>query len=86
MSYEDTLLALSYLGIKPEDACIMVFNEDGTGEMTVVGEKMPFKYSTSFGKITVTEDGEKSTSKYKVEGDLLTITDDDGFTMKFKKY
>lgn len=85
MSYDETLLALSYLGIKPEDAWTMVFNKDGTGEMTVTGETMPFKYSTSLGKITLTMDGEKSASKYKIEGDLLTITDDDGTTLKLKK-
>lgn len=85
VSYEDTLLALSYLGIKPEDTWIMVFNKDGTGEMTVMGETMSIKYSTSLGKVTITMDGEKSASKYKIEGDSLTLTDDDGTSMKFKK-
>ncbi len=45
----------------------MVINEDGTGYMDMMGEKLEFKWSGN--KIT-TEDG---TSPFKVEGDTLTI-------------
>ena len=85
LSYDGFLMGLSYMGRKPEETWMMVFNKDGTGEEIMFDDATSFKYSTSSGKITLTKNGEKHVSEYKIEGDILTITDEDGSVVKFKK-
>ena len=64
----------------PEDDYILLyFNEDLSGKTVLVrdgqsGEEMPFSYSLSDGRITITrEDGQSYAFEHHIDSDTLTL-------------
>ena len=64
----------------PEDNYILLyFNEDLSGKNVLVrdgqsGDEMPFSYSLSDGRITITrEDGQSYAFEYLIDSDILTL-------------
>ncbi|MDO4748098.1 MAG: DUF5640 domain-containing protein [Eubacteriales bacterium] len=62
---------------KGEEGEIVVFEDDGTGNISFFGIEVNFTYEVADGEITMTpedeEIGETETSEYSIDGDKLII-------------
>ena len=57
------------------NAITFTFNSDGTGNMTMEGEKVSFKYTAKDGKLSLTSsEGETENSDYTVKNGKLTLS------------